>query len=125
MALGLDDEVEKGHIARPVFEAPVGHPSAELAGGDGGGRHVKERDPELLVAEGCAQLGFGVRDGDDLVAAYSDPLAEVVIDLRREGDRVIDAVLRVDLGDGARGYREQVGQARILAKKRRRGKGRS
>lgn len=115
MTLSLDDEVQNGHVARPVFEAPVGHRTAKSAGGDGGGRYVEERDAELLLAECFAQLGFGVGDGDDLAPADGHPLAEVVLHLGREARRVIFAVLGVDLRDGAGGYGEEISHGPSVA----------
>ncbi len=61
------------------------------------------------------QLSFGVAYGDDLASADSDPLATIVVDLRRERDRVIFAVLGVNLRDGAGGHREQIDHAPSVA----------
>jgi hypothetical protein len=115
MPLGLDDELQNRDVARPVFEALVGHETAKSAGGDVGRWDAEERDAGVQEPELVKQLSFGVTYGDQLAPANSDALPTMVVDLRRERQGMIFAVLGIDLGNGAGGHGEEVDHAPSVA----------
>jgi hypothetical protein len=104
-----------GHTG-PVLEhemggeqkALAGRETAKSAGGDVGSWNAEERDPGVQEPELVEQLSLGVAYGDHFGPANSHPLARMVVDLRGERGGVIDAMLGVDLRDGAGGYGEKI-----------------
>lgn len=107
--LQVEDELQNRYVAGPVSEALPSHQIAKLAGRDVRHWDAEECDPRVQEPELVEQLSFGVTYGDQLAPANSDALATMVVDLRRERERVIDAVLRIDLRDGADWYGEEIG----------------
>jgi hypothetical protein len=92
-----DDRLEFGDDVTVVVAQP-GEPrpaveAALSAGRAGGGRRVVGIDPG-------ERPGVAVLDGDDVVAAFQVPLADVPAVVRREIEGAVDPVVRI--GDGAR-----------------------
>lgn len=79
-------------VARPGDPRPAVE-AALSAGRAGGGRRVVGIDPG-------ERPGVAVLDGDDVVAAFHVPLADVPSVVRREIEGAVDPVVRI--GDGAR-----------------------
>jgi hypothetical protein len=113
-ALGLKTQVQNGRVAIQVSEALAGHETVKSAGGDVGRWDAEEPDPRVQEPELVEELSFGIAYGDDLAPANSDALATMVVDLRREGDGMIFAVLGVNLWHGAGGHGEEIDHAPIV-----------
>jgi hypothetical protein len=70
---------------------------------------VVDVDALTFGAECLAKFGLSVLDRNDAATVQSNPLPAIALDqLLRKGRGVIDAVLRINLRDGAYGHREQV-----------------
>jgi hypothetical protein len=105
------DELQNRYVAGPVSEALPSHQTANSAGRDVRHWDAEECDPRMQEPELVEQLSFGVTYGDQLAPANSDALATMVVDLRREREGMIDAVLGVNLRHGAGGYGEEINHA--------------